>query len=290
VPIGSIIGGIVGQQGAQAGGDMAYGGAVQSAQMQQQEAQRGRIALSPWSGAGQSALGQIVKLLGLGELSNATSNDGKYYVDGSNAKELQKNAFADFQTDPGYNWRKQEGINALDRSAASRGMRLSGAQVKGVQNFGDGLASEEYNNYFNRLSGVSGAGQSATQSANGTSAGLVAGAGNAMLQGSAARGSGYAQGAAAMASGIGKATENAMSLAQMFGMFSDEREKTDIKKLGKDPETGLTLYAYRYKGDPKSYPKVVGPMAQDIEKDDPDAVREVGGKKIVNAFAMMGGR
>lgn len=290
MPIGSIVGGIIGQQGAQAGGDMAYGGAVQSAQMQQQEAQRGRIAMSPWTGAGQSALGKITELLGLGRITNETSNDGKYYVDGSNAKQLQTNALADFQTDPGYNWRKQEGINALDRSAGSRGMRLSGAQVKGVQNFGDGLASEEYNNYFNRLMGVSGAGQSGTASANGTSAGLVAGAGNAMLQGSAARGSGYAQGANAMASGIGKATENAMSLIQMFGMSSDEREKTDIKKLGKDPETGLMLYAYRYKGDPKTYSKVVGPMAQDIEKDDPDAVREVGGKKIVNAFAMMGGR
>lgn len=65
-------------------------------------------------------------------------------------------------------------------------------------------------------------------------------------------------------------------------MFSDRDEKTDIKKLGKDPKTGLDLYAYRYKGDPKSYPKVVGPMAQDIEKQNPSAVRKVGGKRVVN--------
>ena len=49
----------------------------------------------------------------------------------------------------------------------------------------------------------------------------------------------------------------------MFGM-SDENEKTDKKKIGKDPDTGLDLYSYRYKGDPKTYPKVVGPMAQDF--------------------------
>jgi hypothetical protein len=48
--------------------------------------------------------------------------------------------------------------------------------------------------------------------------------------------------------------------------LSDRDEKTDIRKVGKDKKTGLPLYSYRYKGDPKTYPKVVGPMAQDVEK------------------------
>jgi hypothetical protein len=64
-------------------------------------------------------------------------------------------------------------------------------------------------------------------------------------------------------------------------MLSDRRDKTDIKELGKDPETGLPLYAYRYKEDPKSYPKIVGIMAQDVEKKYPKAVAEVGGHKVV---------
>jgi hypothetical protein len=64
--------------------------------------------------------------------------------------------------------------------------------------------------------------------------------------------------------------------------FSDERAKTDIQKVGKDPETGVNLYAYRYKGDPKTYPKVVGPMAQEVEKKYPDQVVDVAGKKAVN--------
>lgn len=62
---------------------------------------------------------------------------------------------------------------------------------------------------------------------------------------------------------------------------SDREEKTDIKRLGKDPATGIPLYAYRYKGDPKSYPKVVGPMAQDIEKMFPGSTAKVGGKMVV---------
>lgn len=67
-----------------------------------------------------------------------------------------------------------------------------------------------------------------------------------------------------------------------LGIASDQRMKTDIKKLGIDPLTGLPMYAYRYKGDPKTYPKVVGPMAQDIEKRG-GAVREIGGRKVIVA-------
>jgi len=62
---------------------------------------------------------------------------------------------------------------------------------------------------------------------------------------------------------------------------SDRRDKTDIKRLGTDPESGLDLYAYRYKGDPKSYPKVVGPMAQDVEASMPGSTAEIGGHKII---------
>ncbi len=68
--------------------------------------------------------------------------------------------------------------------------------------------------------------------------------------------------------------------------FSDRRDKTDIKKLGTDAETGLDIFAYRYKGDPKNTPKVVGPMAQDIEKRYPGAVREIGGHKVVDGSMM----
>jgi hypothetical protein len=64
---------------------------------------------------------------------------------------------------------------------------------------------------------------------------------------------------------------------------SDEDLKTDIKKVGKDKETGVPLYSYRYKGDPKTYPKVVGPMAQDVEKVAPDMVTKTStGKRAVN--------
>lgn len=55
-----------------------------------------------------------------------------------------------FMADPGYNFRLNEGINALDRSAASRGRVLSGAQDKAVTKFGQDMASQEYANAYNR--------------------------------------------------------------------------------------------------------------------------------------------
>lgn len=64
-------------------------------------------------------------------------------------------------------------------------------------------------------------------------------------------------------------------------LASDRRDKADIRRIGVEPETKLPLYAYRYKDDPKTYPKVVGPMAQDVEKRYPESVGEVGGHKVI---------
>lgn len=76
--------------------------------------------------------------------------------------------------------------------------------------------------------------------------------------------------------------------AGLFGMLSDRRMKTDIKRVGKHP-AGVGIYSYRYKGDPKSYPKVVGPMAEDVAKIAPHAVSEIpgsGGKRMINMGAL----
>jgi hypothetical protein len=66
--------------------------------------------------------------------------------------------------------------------------------------------------------------------------------------------------------------------------LSDRSMKTDIKKL---TDGDIPLYSYRYKDDPKSYPKVVGPMAQDIEKKYPSAVKKVGKYRTVDINNLM---
>jgi len=62
-------------------------------------------------------------------------------------------AATDFQTDPGYGFRMSEGMKALDRTAAARGGLLSGATLKGAQRFNQDMASNEYNNAYNRYVG-----------------------------------------------------------------------------------------------------------------------------------------
>ena len=206
----STIAGMIGQQGAQQGGEMAAAAANQAAQQNMNESKRARAEASPWTGSGTSSLQKITNLLGLGELRGDGNKFNTYSVDPTNAKGLQTQALADFQTTPGYQFRMDEGSKALDRSAASRGLLRSGAQQKAITTFGQGIASEEYGNYLGSLFNLAGMGGQAVGGANNTSAGLVQGAGNMMTQGGIARGSGYAAGANALASGISKGAQNAM--------------------------------------------------------------------------------
>lgn len=81
---------------------------------------------------------------------------------------------------------------------------------------------------------------------------------------------------------------SALSFLPMLGL-SDKREKTDIQKIKGTDEDGLPLYAFRYKGDPKSYPKVVGPMAQDVQEMYPEEVEEVGDRLAIRHGRATGG-
>lgn len=82
---------------------------------------------------------------------------------------------------PGYNWMFNQGVNAIDRSAAAKGMLGSGNVAKALTQYGQGLADQSYNNYMNRLAGLIGTGQNAAaqtgqfgqQSANATSNALM---------------------------------------------------------------------------------------------------------------------
>jgi len=71
--------------------------------------------------------------------------------------------------------------------------------------------------------------------------------------------------------------------AGLFSMFSDERLKTDIKRVGK-LDSGLPIYTYRYKGalgdlDPGLH---LGVMAAEAEKKFPAAVGKFGGYRVVD--------
>jgi hypothetical protein len=86
-------------------------------------------------------------------------------------------------------------------------------------------------------------------------------------------------------SGLGSVIGSILSGLGTFGSLSDERTKTNVDYVGKDPKSGDNLYAYDYKsdverseetGDPMP-PKRVSPMAQEVAEKNPDDVVDLGG-------------
>ena len=119
-----------------------------------------------------------------------------------------------FQQDPGYGFRMSEGMKALERSAAARGGLLSGGTLKATQRYGQDLASQEYQNAFNRyqaerqaqlnpLQSLAGVGQTTSQQLAGQAGQLGQNLGEAAQAAAAARASGYVGGANALTSALG---------------------------------------------------------------------------------------
>ena len=68
-------------------------------------------------------------------------------------------------SDPSYAWRKQQGMDAVNRGTAASGGLNSGGRLTALENYGQGLASTEYQNQFARLSQLSGANSGSTGTA-----------------------------------------------------------------------------------------------------------------------------
>jgi hypothetical protein len=95
-----------------------------------------------------------------------------------------------------------EGLKALDRTAAARGGMISGAAQKAAARYGQDMASNEYQNAYNRynqnrsqryqmLTGQQTAGANATNAQNQSSQNYANAAGDAYMQAGNARASGY---------------------------------------------------------------------------------------------------
>jgi hypothetical protein len=60
---------------------------------------------------------------------------------------------AEAQQDPGYQFRVSEGLKGIDRGAAARGGILTGGTLKAEQQFGQDMASQEYDKVYGRRFG-----------------------------------------------------------------------------------------------------------------------------------------
>lgn len=72
---------------------------------------------------------------------------------------LNAGDYSSFTASPDYNFVRTEGQRGLEQSAAARGGAFSGNALRALSDYNQGLASEQYGNYYNRLAGQAGIGQ-----------------------------------------------------------------------------------------------------------------------------------
>jgi hypothetical protein len=144
---------------------------------------------APYLQQGQAAIGKLGSLMG--GTDPFESYLQKTGLQGGLDAYLKQKGVSNygFLNSPQYQFLQKQGQQALDRSAAARGMGYSGAQMKAAQQFGQGLASQQYDNeynratkeyfnkydqargqfgdYYNRLAGIAQGGQQTAQSLGG---------------------------------------------------------------------------------------------------------------------------
>src|SRR5215471_19903442 len=88
-----------------------------------------------------------------GPLGGTTAGGAGLYADltGANGPEGQARARALFQTDPGYQFARDEALQATQRQTGTGGFQGSGNVLTALQDRAAGLASQQYGNWAARL-------------------------------------------------------------------------------------------------------------------------------------------
>jgi hypothetical protein len=92
---------------------------------------------------------------------------------------------------PDYQFGLDQGTKALQNSASARGMTYSGQQAKALQKYGNDYAGSKLNESYNRLAGIAGIGQQATNQTGALGANYANNAAGNLTDMGNARGAGY---------------------------------------------------------------------------------------------------
>lgn len=112
-----------------------------------------------------------------------------------------------WQTDPGYQFRINEGMRALENSAAARGGLMSGGFARKALRYATDYSAQEYANVYNRISNIAGLNQIAGPLQNQAMSQYGSNALNTAMLGGATNASGYVAGANSTASMLNQITE-----------------------------------------------------------------------------------
>jgi hypothetical protein len=175
---GNVAGGVLGANAAKDAAKIQADAALKAAQMQQDMFNTVNAQGAPYRGAGYGALNQIRSMLP-GQYTQYDENGkpiGTATGSGYLTQQFGPEQFAQ-GIDPGYAFRLQQGQMANQRASNLAGGLIGGNALQGLQDYTQGMASQEYNNAFNRfqtqrgniyntLAGIAGIGQTAQGQAN----------------------------------------------------------------------------------------------------------------------------
>lgn len=160
--------------------------------------------LEPYNTAGQGALSQLANIFGFGPGGTGQPN--------ASAATSQLTQF------PGYQFGLDQGTQALDRSAASRGLLLSGAQLKDSQAYGQGYAQQQaWAPYVSELNNVSSLGENAGAAVGNAAVQTGAGVAGSQLAAGQAQAGGAVAGANILGSGISQLTSSLSPFLSSYG-------------------------------------------------------------------------
>jgi hypothetical protein len=119
--------------------------------LEREQWEQSRADLEPWRLAGTQGLIGLQQLVQQ-PLQAPGPFTGPAPVDPSQYRFTAPTA-ADLSRDPGYQFRLAEGRRLLEGGAAARGLLQSGGTLRGLTELGQNLASQEYQNVYNRQLG-----------------------------------------------------------------------------------------------------------------------------------------
>jgi hypothetical protein len=138
--MGSIISGI----GSLIGGQTASAASTKAADEQLTMYNQTRSDLLPYNTTGQNALTQAYNLA-----SSGPTGGGTDYLGQAAANVPGTMTQSQLEQTPGYQWQMQQGLKAVQSAAASRGLGVSGASIKGGATYATNLADSNYETQFN---------------------------------------------------------------------------------------------------------------------------------------------
>lgn len=223
----NIVSGLIGADAAQNAANTQAQSAQNALDFQKQQFNTIQQQGAAGRSAGYNALNQLGGLgSGTYQMYDAQGNPtGMGTGTGYLTKEYTPADFAQ-GIDPGYQFRLQQGQEAANRAANVGGGVLGGNALKGLEDYTQGLASQEYGNAFNRfqtqrtniyntLAGIAGLGQNAYNTSAQTGAQAANTVGNTIQGIGQAQASGTVGAANALTGGL-QNTANSYMLSQLL--------------------------------------------------------------------------